>query len=205
MQDLVFWFDFASTYSYPAALRIERAADDAGVPVVWRPFLLGPLLFEQQGLKDSPFNVQAAKGAYMWRDLERVCQALDLPLRKPKIFPQNSLRAARVATVLVNESALTRHVPAFVTNVFLANFAEGRDISDDVVLSELLTRIGVDSYSVMERARSDATKEQLRHQTDEARRKGLFGAPSFTVGQDLFWGNDRLEQAIAFAQATGSE
>ena len=95
---LDFWFDFASTYSYPAAMRIRALAQAAGVTVRWRPFLLGPI-FKAQGWDNSPFNLYEAKGRYMWRDLERMCGALDLPFRKPDPFPQSGLVAARVALV----------------------------------------------------------------------------------------------------------
>ena len=74
MAGLEFWYEFASTYSYPAAMRIERMAADAGIGVRWRPFLLGPI-FKQQWLNDSPFNANAAKCRYMWRDLTRICAA----------------------------------------------------------------------------------------------------------------------------------
>jgi 2-hydroxychromene-2-carboxylate isomerase len=93
---LDFWFDFASTYSYPAAVRIGLAAAEAGVAVRFRPFLLGPI-FEAQGWDTSPFNIYDAKGRYMWRDLERLCADLGLPFRRPEPFPQNSLLAARIA------------------------------------------------------------------------------------------------------------
>ena len=96
---LQFWFDFASTYSYPAALRIEAAAKAQGVAVEWRPFLLGPV-FAAQGWKDSPFNLYPAKGKYMVRDLERICAALDVPFKLPSPFPQNSLLCARIASAL---------------------------------------------------------------------------------------------------------
>jgi 2-hydroxychromene-2-carboxylate isomerase len=94
-----FWYEFASTYSYPAAMRIERLASAAGVAVRWRPFLLGPI-FKTYGWNDSPFNIFAAKGRYMWRDLERICAADGLPLKLPPVsFPQNGLKAARLALV----------------------------------------------------------------------------------------------------------
>ena len=93
---LVFWYEFASTYSYPAAFRVERAAASAGIAVVWKPFLLGPIL-ARQGFTDSPFNLYPAKGRYMWRDLERLCADLGLAFRRPDPFPQSSLLAARVA------------------------------------------------------------------------------------------------------------
>lgn len=96
---LEFWYEFASTYSYPAAMRVEAVAGASGVAVEWRPFLLGPLFFEQQGLRDSPFNVVQAKGDYMWRDLARVCEQAHLPLQRPSQFPRNGLLAARLALV----------------------------------------------------------------------------------------------------------
>src|SRR5215510_14536919 len=98
MPNLDFWFDFSSTYSYPAAMRIRPLAAAAGVTVRFRPFLLGPI-FKQQGWATSPFNLYAAKGRNMWRDLERLCGDLSLPFRRPEPFPQSSLAAARVALV----------------------------------------------------------------------------------------------------------
>lgn len=99
MAEIEFWYEFGSTYSYPAAMRIERLADDASATLRWRPFLLGPIL-KQQGLNDSPFNIFAIKGRYMWRDLERICQADGLALALPPVrFPQNGLKAARLALI----------------------------------------------------------------------------------------------------------
>src|SRR5262245_66041788 len=95
---LEFWFDFASTYSYPAAMRIGPLARDAGVTVRFRPFLLGPI-FRAQGWETSPFNLYEAKGRHMWRDLERLCADLRLPFQRPEPFPQSSLMAARVALI----------------------------------------------------------------------------------------------------------
>ena len=87
METIEFWFEFASSYSYPAALRIEDVTRQAGVPIVWRPFLLGPI-FKAQGWDDSPFNIYPAKGHYMWRDLQRVCDSLSIPFQKPSVFPR---------------------------------------------------------------------------------------------------------------------
>ena len=95
-QPLEFWFEFASTYSYPAAMRIEALGARAGVAIAWRPFLLGPI-FQAQGWNDSPFNLYPAKGRYMWRDLERLCEKHGLPYARPTIFPQRSILAARLA------------------------------------------------------------------------------------------------------------
>jgi 2-hydroxychromene-2-carboxylate isomerase len=103
MPALDFWVDFASTYSYPAAMRIAPLAATAGVTIRFRPFLLGPI-FKAQGWDTSPFNLYPAKGRYMWRDLERLCADLSLPFRQPEAFPQPSLLAARVALVGLAEN-----------------------------------------------------------------------------------------------------
>ena len=94
--DVDFWFEFGSTYSYPAAMRIDALAAESRVKISWRAFLLGPI-FHEQGWDDSPFNLYPAKGRYMWRDLERICESQGLPLRRPSEFPRNGLLAARVA------------------------------------------------------------------------------------------------------------
>ena len=190
-----FWFEFASTYSYPAAQRIEGVASAAGVAVEWKPFLLGPV-FQRQGWNDSPFNLYPVKGRYMWRDLERVCELEGIEFRRPSRFPRNGLLAARVACVGVRES----WGPDFVRGVYRANFAEDREISDPGVVRAVLDSLGVAAEEVLASAQSDDNKQRLRAQTDQAIEKGLFGAPSFVVGEELFWGNDRLEQAIAFAK-----
>jgi len=194
---LDFWFEFGSTYSYPAAARIERVARDAGVRVVWRPFLLGPI-FGSQGWNDSPFNLYPVKGRYMWRDLERICARLDLPLRRPSQFPRNGLLAARVACVGAAEPWL----PAFVRAVYQANFADDRDIALPDTLASVLTGLGLPATRILEEAQTPDSKQRLRHETDVAVGVGIFGAPSFLVDGELFWGNDRLEEALAWATRT---
>jgi 2-hydroxychromene-2-carboxylate isomerase len=196
--ELEFWYEFASTYSYPAALRIAALANRAGVAVRWRPFLLGPI-FSAQGWTDSPFNIYPTKGRYMWRDLERICETEGLPLMLPPVrFPQNGLKAARLA--LVGETA--GWIADFTRAVYTANFAEQKDISDETVLTAILAKLGVDAVAAFAAANASENKEKLKNQTDEAMSRGLFGAPSFTVGNELFWGNDRLEQAVEWAATT---
>jgi 2-hydroxychromene-2-carboxylate isomerase len=192
---LEFWFEFASTYSYVAAGRIEELARAAAVDVVWRPFLLGPI-FERQGWSDSPFNLYPAKGAYMWRDLERLCSRYGLPFKRPSVFPRNTVRAARVALV----GADSTWGPAFVRAVFRASFGDDRDVGDPEVLAALLDQQGLSGRDVMAQADSSEWKPRLREQTQRAERLGIFGAPSFVVGSELFWGSDRLEHALELAQ-----
>ena len=190
-QSLQFWFEFASTYSYPAAMRVERVAAARGITVAWRPFLLAPI-FGEQGWRDSPFNIYPVKGRYMWRDLARICANEGLPLRHPSRFPRNGLLPARVAAAATGEP----WVPDFVRGVYTANFAEDREISEAAVVGDVLTRIGADAAVWLARAQEPAAKDRLRADTEAAQAIGIFGAPSFVSGDELFWGNDRLEDAL---------
>jgi len=189
------WFEFASTYSYPAVMRAEEAARAAGASLAWRAFLLGPI-FRAQGWNDSPFNLYPVKGRYMWRDLERICEELKLPFRRPSVFPRNGLVAARVACWHADAPWL----PGFVRGVYRANFAEDRDIASRDVVGDVLAEAGADPRAALAAAEAPRAKERLRAQTERATALGIFGAPSFVVGEELFWGNDRLEQALAFAR-----
>jgi 2-hydroxychromene-2-carboxylate isomerase len=195
MATLEFWFDFASTYSYPAAMRIGQVAAAAGVSVRYRPFLLGPI-FKAQGWDTSPFNVYEAKGRHMWRDLKRLCADLGLRFQRPDPFPQSSLLAARVALVGLDDD----WGDAFCRAVFEAEFAHGRRIDDPALIGGLLADLALDAGAVLDAAQSDANKLRLRSQTEEAQQRGIFGAPSFVTGDgELFWGNDRLERALRWA------
>jgi 2-hydroxychromene-2-carboxylate isomerase len=193
---LTFWYEFASTYSWLAAERIEAAAAVAGVAVTWRAFLLGPI-FAAQGWTSSPFNLFPAKGRNMWRDLERQCALMGLPkVVRPDPFPQNSLLAARVATAL--PEALR---PKFSCAVYRAQFTQGRSIADRGVLAGLMRDVGDGAQDTLAAADAPATKAALRTATEEAQTLGIYGAPSFTTASgELFWGNDRMEHAMAWAQ-----
>lgn len=194
MRRLEFWFDFASTYTYLSAMRIEALAAAAGVALVWRPFLLGPI-FAAQGWRTSPFNVYPAKGRYMARDIERIAAGRGLAFRLPEPFPAASLLAARVALVGEQQGWIASYTRA----VLSAEFAEGADISDAAVLAGLLGTLGIDPSPALEQAQGDTIKQRLRRMTDEAVQMGIFGAPSFlTEDRELFWGDDRLEAALAW-------
>ena len=196
---LQFWFEFASTYSYVAAMRIGALAAKESVTVEWRPFLLGPI-FKAQGWDTSPFNLYPAKGRYMWRDVERQCAELGLPFRRPDPFPQSSLMASRVALLGLGES----WGEEFCRAVFRAEFADGRNIGEPAVVVEVLRALEIAPEPILARAQGDDIKASLRAQTEEAQRLGLFGAPSFVADGELFWGNDRLEQALRCAQLGSS-
>ena len=144
-EPLEFWFEFASTYSYLAASRIEEVAEKAGVPMRWRPFLLGPI-FASQGWGDSPFNLYPLKGQYMWRDMERLCEKYEIPFRRPSKFPRSGLLAARVACMAAEEP----WCPRFVRAVCRANFGEDREISRTETIAEILATVGQPPREVLQ-------------------------------------------------------
>ncbi len=192
---LAFWYEFASTYFYPAAARLEARATAAGVALEWRPFLLGPI-FARQGWADSPFNIYPAKGRYMWRDLQRICAREGLGFGRPSGFPRNSLLAARVALVGADEG----WCGDFTRAVYRANFAEDRDIAEPEVIGGILAALGRSAPQILGHAGSSEIKQRLKAQNEQAVALGIFGAPSFIVAGELFCGNDRLEEAIAWTR-----
>lgn len=195
MPKLDFWYEFGSTYSYLAAMRIGDMARAAGVEVIWRPFLLGPIL-KAQGLETSPFNMFLEKGAYMWRDVDRICAARGLPLTPPDPFPQNGLYAARLALIGAQEG----WAEDFTKAVYTAQFGGGVQISDKTILSKILTGIKQDGEGLLARIEDQSIKDALKKQTEQALGLGIFGAPTFiTETDEMFWGDDRLEQALAWA------
>jgi len=196
MPRLTFWYEFASTYTYLSAMRIEEAAAAAGVEVVWQPFLLGPI-FKAQGWATSPFNIYPAKGRYMVRDVGRLAAARGLTFRMPDPFPANALKAARLAVVGTEQG----WVAPFSKAVFAAEFADGKDIASEAVLHAILEDLGLDAPRILARSNEADIKEGLRTATGHAEAFGIFGAPTFvTEDGELFWGDDRLELALAHAK-----
>lgn len=192
---LEFWFEFASTYSYLAAFRIEKAARERRIEVAWKPFLLGPI-FKLQGWNNSPFNVYPAKGKYMWRDMERLCISHNIPFNRPTEFPRNGLLAARVACRYSQEPWL----PDFVRSVYMANFQKDLDISQPDVIGSCLPMSPSEAEMIISEASSIESKTLLKNNTDMAINLGIFGAPTFMVGSEMFWGADRLDAAIEWME-----
>ncbi|MGO8920974.1 MAG: 2-hydroxychromene-2-carboxylate isomerase [Stellaceae bacterium] len=192
-----FWYEFASPYSYLAAARIERLAAGRPIRLEWCPFLLGPI-FKQRGHDPSPFqNPSPAERRYRWRDVQRLCVAEGLALRLPSTYPRNGLLAARAALIAIDEG----WGAAFTRAVYNANFAGDRDIADPAVIGAIIAALGRHAPGVLARAAGPANKARLVARGEAAVRRGIFGAPSFLIGEELFWGNDRLDQAIAWALA----
>lgn len=180
-----FFWDPASPYTYLAATQIDAIAGRAGATVVWRPFVLGKV-FEATGNR-APATVPA-KAKYLFQDVQHWARLYGQPLNFPKIFPINSIAALRMGCA----ASTAGHGGAFALAVMRAYWAEGVDISQPAALVDVATAAGLDGTALLAQTQDAAIKDQLRANTDEAVKRGTFGAPTFFVDGQMFWGNDRL-------------
>ena len=187
-----FWFEFGSHYSYLSVMRIGVVAAAHGVRVRWRPFLLGPI-FRELGWATSPFVVQKEKGEYAWKDVERQARKLALPFRRPSRFPRSAVLPARIALI----GAGRPWGPAFVQETMRLNFVHDREMDLEEAMAQVLQELALPAKAILAEAQTEAGKQRLRAQTQEARALGIFGAPTFFAGGEMFWGNDRMEDAFA--------
>jgi 2-hydroxychromene-2-carboxylate isomerase len=197
LRPIEFWFEFASNYSYLSVMRIEQAAASLGVAIGWRPFLLGPI-FKSFGWSTSPFILQPWKNDYVWKDMERQCRKYGIAWRRPSQFPRASVLPARVALIGADKPWMGE----FCRRVMQLNFAADQDIDSPALVAEVLTQLGLEAPEIIDEALQDANKLNLRRQTELAASKGVFGAPTFFVDGEMFWGNDRLDDALACAAAS---
>lgn len=194
MDSIEFWYEFASPYSYMAAERIGRMAEAVGVAVQWCPFVIGPILMRRPGHASPLQEAPPAQKRYRQRDVERLCGEYGIALHWPATYPRNGLLAARVALAAGEDWRIR-----FSRAVYRANFVDDRDIADRNVIGAILRQLGQDETAALQAALAPANKAALAARVEQAVEKGIFGAPSFVVGEELFWGNDRLEQALDWA------
>jgi 2-hydroxychromene-2-carboxylate isomerase len=191
------WFEFGSPYSYLTVMRIQDMATLHGVHIVWRPVLLGPV-FKKLGWQSSPFLEQKEKLAYMWRDVERESAKYGLQWRKPTVFPRVAVLPLRVTLAFADEPWISD----FCRAVMIQNFTEDQDIGATENVERALTALALPVADIVAAAQSEENKFALRRQTERAQALGIFGGPTFFVGNEMFWGNDRLEDAMALAAAS---
>jgi 2-hydroxychromene-2-carboxylate isomerase len=192
--EIEFWFDFGSSYSYLSVMRIEAEAHRRGVRVIWKPFLLGPI-FRALGMENSPFVLQKEKGAYVRRDMARQCRKYGLRWRDPSVFPRLGVLPLRIALL----GAEQPWIGDYCREVMELNFVLDQDINQPEAMAPILTALGLPAAEMIDRAQAEPTKARLRKQTEQARANGIFGAPTFFVGTEMFWGNDRLDDALLLA------
>jgi 2-hydroxychromene-2-carboxylate isomerase len=187
-----FWFTMGSTYSYLSAMRLAEVERASGIRFRWRPFHLLVIL---QEMNHVPFADKPAKSAYMWRDIERRAAMYGIPAKVPAPYPaKQSIVANLVAIVGMREG----WGADFVRAAYRRWFVRGEETGSEPNLSESLREIGRDPAAVLAAADSAQTREALAAETAAAKDLGIFGSPTFTVGRELFWGDDRLEDAIGW-------
>jgi len=195
-REIELFFDIGSSYSYLAATQMEGLAARTGVPVRWRPFLLGAV-FKATG-NDMPAKLPA-KAKWMLHDMTLWAHHYGIPFRMPSRFPLITLRTQRALTA-ADRIAGHGAIPAFALALFRAYWTENQDITTDPVIADAARSAGLDADAIIAAIDAPETKDQLRATTDEAVRRGAFGAPAMFLGDALFWGNDRiplLEQYLA--------
>lgn len=187
-REIELFFDIGSPYSYLAATQAEAIERRTGAKVRFRPFLLGAV-FKATG--NSPPAQVANKAKWMLADLACWARAYGVAFRFPSRFPLNTLpteRAVTAAERLAGEDAARR----FALALFTAFWADDRDVSDREVIASVATAVGLDAAAVAAATDAQETKDLLRARTDEAIARGAFGAPTFFVGDEMFFGNDRI-------------
>jgi 2-hydroxychromene-2-carboxylate isomerase len=190
--EIEFWFSVGSTYTYLTVSRLGQMEAASGVHFRWRPF---SVLSIMQEMNNIPFSTKPAKAAYMWRDIERRASFHGLSIGLPVPFPlKNFDLANRVAVLGETEGWCADYVRA----TYRRWFVDGTEAGSEPNLSESLVEIGQDPARVLPLARSDSIASAYDAATDEARRLNIFGVPTFVTRGEVFWGDDRLEDAVAW-------
>lgn len=181
-----FFWEPGSPYTYLAATQIEKLAAETGATVKWKPFLLGKVFEARKTMLPAAIP---AKAQYMFKDLPRWAQLYQVPLAFPKVFPVHSLLASRSAIAATQFG----HEATGAKAVLQAYWGEGHDISQPNVLVAAYNRAGLDGAAILARSQEQSVKDTLKDYTEDALKRGVFGAPTMFVGDAMFWGNDRLE------------
>jgi 2-hydroxychromene-2-carboxylate isomerase len=187
---LDFWFSIGSPYTFLAVMRLPEIAERAEVEVRWRPFDIRAIQIEANV---APFADRPLKAAYMWRDIERRSAKFGLTIRLPIPYPLAEIEQAnRVAVLAASEG----WCPAYAIATYRHWFVDRAPAGSEANLSASIEEAGQDPARVLERANSKAGIAALNAATGEAKEIGIFSSPSFVADGELFWGHDRLEDAI---------
>ena len=189
-----FFFDCSSPWTYLAFRNLQPLAAELKEPISWRPVLVGGIFNSvNQGIYTAREDMNAPKNRYMLKDVQDSAREAGLKISfPPQVFPVNSVKAMRGCLwIAQNQQARGRYVD-FVEAVFTAYFGRDEDISQDEVLGEICRQVGIDEQAFFAGIAMPDIKQQLKANTDEAIRRGAFGSPTFFVGDDMYFGNDRL-------------
>ena len=183
-----FYFDFGSPAAYLAATQLPHIAADTGATLAWKPMLLGGV-FQATG-NHSPADIKP-KGPYLNNDLKRFAKRYGVPFVHNPHFPINTLLLMRGATGLQMQQP--ERFASYADAVFQAIWVDGMNMNDPATVATVLQAAGFDAAELVALANAQATKDQLKAMTQEAVTRGVFGAPTMFVGDDMFWGQDRLD------------
>ena len=181
-----FFFDVGSPASYLAWTQLDAIAKRHDAQIIWRPMLLGAV-FQAVG-NTSPASMPA-KGAYMLQDLKRFAKMYDVPFRFNPFFPLNTMQLMRGVTAYLEQPEFQ----AYLTAVFNGIWAEKLNMESPEVIADVLSKAGIDATDFMNRIGQPEVKARLKAITEEAVARGVFGAPSFFVNGEMFFGQDRLD------------
>ena len=184
-QQVEFFFDYGSPFSYLADTQLAALERRTGATVVYRPMLLGAVLKETGNA--SPITVPA-KGRYMGVELHRWARRYGVPFAANKFFPINTMRLMRGAVAAQHAECFAEYHRV----IYPAFWVDGANLGEPEVIRAVLDKAGLNADLILARIEEPDVKEQLRLNTEEAVRRGVFGAPTFFVGEEMFWGNDRL-------------
>lgn len=183
-----FWYDVVCPYAYLGSTQIATVEAETGARAVYRPFLLGGVFKLLGSGYDPNASMAEAKAALNRVDMSRWAGWFGVPLRMPGAHPRRTVLAMRAILAAGPENRR-----AATDALFRAYWVDAGDVADAAVVSEALCDAGLDGDACVEAASDPAIKDALREHTDEAIARGIFGAPAFFVGPEMFWGQDRLD------------
>jgi len=186
MKQLEFFFDYVSPFSYLANSQVQAIAARTGAEILYRPFLLGGVM---QATGNQPPATLPARGRYMPKDIGRWVRRYGIPFTFNPSFPMRTLEAMRAALAAQQAGVF----PAYHAALFKAAWAEPANLADPAVLRDVVRKAGLDAEALLAAAASEPVKEKLKANTAEAVERGAFGAPTFFVAGEIFFGNDRLD------------
>jgi 2-hydroxychromene-2-carboxylate isomerase len=194
-----FFFEFASPYGYLASTQIDRIAARFGREVRWHPIMLGAAL---KATGSRPLVEVPLKGPYMLHDLPRFARLLGVPFTAPPVMPGNSLHASR-ACVWIEVERGHEAARGLARAIFVAHWGEGRDIGSPEQVADIAAPLGIEREALLEAIARPAIKQELKDRTQAALERGVFGSPFVFVGNEPFWGADRLPQIEAWLERGG--
>lgn len=194
--EIDFWFSIGSTYSYLTIMRLAEVEESSGIKFRWRPFNVRHVMVEQNNI---PFKDKPVKSAYMWRDIERRAERYGLTPKLPAPYPLPGLVLANQIAVLGVEEGW---VEDYARATYRRWFEKGEAAGEEPNISASLKEAGCDPREILPAAHTQQAANELEKATDEAMKLGVFGSPSFAVGKEVFWGDDRLDDALHWAKDT---